>query len=144
EHRDATVGHRRVSWPLRRPSGSSGGVVGVDGERNPSSARTQGAPISGISGRPRTQQCDGLQPPEPGERRLTIHWRRRMGGTAAVRGGRTILTAPVASVALVAIGAALWGTDGAFRQPLVAFPARWSPYTIVLYEHVILTAVVAP
>ena len=55
-----------------------------------------------------------------------------------------ILTAPVASVALVALGAALWGTDGAFRQPLVAAPARWSPYTIVLYEHVILTVVVAP
>jgi drug/metabolite transporter (DMT)-like permease len=61
-----------------------------------------------------------------------------------VSGRRTILTAPVASVALVAIGAALWGTDGAFRQPLVAAPARWSPYTIVLYEHVILTVVVAP
>ncbi len=59
-------------------------------------------------------------------------------------GRRTILTAPLASVALVALGAALWGTDGAFRQPLVAAPARWSPYTIVLYEHVILTAVVAP
>jgi drug/metabolite transporter (DMT)-like permease len=57
---------------------------------------------------------------------------------------RTILTAPLASVALVAIGAALWGTDGALRQPLVATPARWSPYTIVLYEHVLLTAVVAP
>jgi drug/metabolite transporter (DMT)-like permease len=55
-----------------------------------------------------------------------------------------IFTAPVASIALVAIGAALWGTDGAFRQPLVAAPARWSPYTIVLYEHVILTVVVAP
>jgi drug/metabolite transporter (DMT)-like permease len=55
-----------------------------------------------------------------------------------------IFTAPVASIALVALGAALWGTDGAFRQPLVAAPARWSPYTIVLYEHVILTVVVAP
>jgi drug/metabolite transporter (DMT)-like permease len=57
---------------------------------------------------------------------------------------RTIFTAPVLSVALVALGAALWGTDGAFRQPLVSPVARWSPYTIVLYEHVILTAVVAP
>ena len=27
----------------------------------------------GISGRPRTTQCEGLQPPEPGERGLTIH-----------------------------------------------------------------------
>ncbi len=55
-----------------------------------------------------------------------------------------IFTAPLASVALVALGAALWGTDGAFRQPLVSPVARWSPYTIVLYEHVILTALVAP
>jgi len=57
---------------------------------------------------------------------------------------RSILTAPAASVALVAIGAALWGFDGALRQPLVATPARWSPYTIVLYEHILLTAMVAP
>ena len=56
----------------RAGSGSSGNVVGVDGERNPSSARTQGAPISGISGRPAAQQCDGLQPPEPSGRCLTI------------------------------------------------------------------------
>jgi drug/metabolite transporter (DMT)-like permease len=57
---------------------------------------------------------------------------------------RTIFTAPLLSVGLVALGAALWGTDGAFRQPLVSPVARWSPYTIVLYEHVILTAVCAP
>ena len=57
---------------------------------------------------------------------------------------RTIFTAPLVSVGLVALGAALWGTDGAFRQPLVSPVARWSPYTIVLYEHVLLTAVVAP
>jgi drug/metabolite transporter (DMT)-like permease len=57
---------------------------------------------------------------------------------------RTIFTAPAASVALVAAGAALWGFDGALRQPLVAAPGRWSPYTIVLYEHLLLTAMVAP
>jgi drug/metabolite transporter (DMT)-like permease len=57
---------------------------------------------------------------------------------------RMIFTAPVASVALVAAGAALWGFDGALRQPLVATPARWSPYTIVFYEHIILVAMVAP
>jgi drug/metabolite transporter (DMT)-like permease len=50
----------------------------------------------------------------------------------------------VGSVALVALGAALWGFDGALRQPLVVTPARWSPYTIVFYEHIILTAMVAP
>jgi len=57
---------------------------------------------------------------------------------------RMIFTAPVASVALVAAGAALWGFDGALRQPLVVTPARWSPYTIVFYEHIILVAMVAP
>jgi drug/metabolite transporter (DMT)-like permease len=57
---------------------------------------------------------------------------------------RTIFRAPVASVALVAVGAALWGFDGALRQPLVATPARWSPYTIVFYEHILLVAMVAP
>jgi drug/metabolite transporter (DMT)-like permease len=42
-------------------------------------------------------------------------------------------------VGLVAIGAAMWGTDGALRAPLVS---RWSTWTIVLYEHLILSAIV--
>ena len=49
--------------------------------------------------------------------------------------------APVAGVALVAAGAAMWGSDGALRAPLVS---HWSPWTIVLYEHIILTALVLP
>lgn len=49
--------------------------------------------------------------------------------------------APLAGVALVAAGAAMWGSDGALRAPLVS---HWSPWTIVLYEHVILTALVMP
>src|SRR3954447_1868395 len=54
--------------------------------------------------------------------------------------------APLGGVALVAAGAALWGIDGVLRQPLVDFesPGAWSPYTIVLYEHIILTLLVAP
>ncbi len=47
--------------------------------------------------------------------------------------------APAAGVALVAVGAAMWGTDGALRAPLLP---RWSPWSIVLYEHLILSAVV--
>jgi drug/metabolite transporter (DMT)-like permease len=35
----------------------------------------------------------------------------------------------------------MWGTDGALRAPLVS---HWSPWTIVLYEHIILTMLVAP
>jgi drug/metabolite transporter (DMT)-like permease len=55
-------------------------------------------------------------------------------------GGRGRLAhAPLAAVALVAAGAAMWGTDGALRAPLVP---RWSPWTIVLYEHLILSALV--
>jgi drug/metabolite transporter (DMT)-like permease len=50
------------------------------------------------------------------------------------------LRAPLGAVALVAVGAATWGTDGALRAPLVT---RWSPWTIVLYEHLVLSAVVA-
>ena len=49
--------------------------------------------------------------------------------------------APLAGVALVAAGAAMWGSDGALRAPLVS---HWSPWTIVLYEHIILTALVLP
>jgi drug/metabolite transporter (DMT)-like permease len=49
--------------------------------------------------------------------------------------------APLTGVALVAAGAAMWGTDGALRAPLVS---HWSPWTIVLYEHIILTILVAP
>jgi drug/metabolite transporter (DMT)-like permease len=49
--------------------------------------------------------------------------------------------APITGVALVAAGAAMWGTDGALRAPLVS---HWSPWTIVLYEHIILTVLVAP
>ena len=54
--------------------------------------------------------------------------------------GLAIRYAPLAGIFLVAAGAALWGTDGALRQPLVD---TWSPWTIVLYEHVILVACVA-
>jgi drug/metabolite transporter (DMT)-like permease len=49
--------------------------------------------------------------------------------------------APMVGVALIACGAALWGLDGTLRTPLVD---TWSPWTIVLYEHIILTACVAP
>ena len=45
-----------------------------------------------------------------------------------------------AGVALVAAGAALWGLDGVIRAPLLD---RWSTWTIVLYEHVLLSALVA-
>ncbi|MGN6377685.1 MAG: DMT family transporter [Gaiellales bacterium] len=55
-----------------------------------------------------------------------------------------VLTAPVAGVLLVAAGASLWGLDGALRAPLVTGGGpSWSSWTIVLYEHVILTAIVA-
>ena len=55
------------------------------------------------------------------------------------RDNRRLTRAPTAAVALVAIGAAMWGTDGALRAPLVS---HWSPWTIVLYEHLVLSAVV--
>jgi drug/metabolite transporter (DMT)-like permease len=46
-----------------------------------------------------------------------------------------------AGVVLVACGAAIWGLDGVIRAPLVK---DWSTWTIVLYEHVLLTLVVLP
>ena len=53
-------------------------------------------------------------------------------------------TAPVVGVALIAIGASFWGIDGALRSRLVdATGPAWSTWTIVLYEHAILTATVA-
>jgi drug/metabolite transporter (DMT)-like permease len=56
-----------------------------------------------------------------------------------------IRTAPLIGVALVAGGAALWGLDAVLRQPLVAAgPGQWSAWTIVLYEHVILSAIAVP
>ena len=55
-------------------------------------------------------------------------------------GHQRLVRAPRTAVALVAVGAAMWGTDGALRAPLVP---RWSAWTIVLYEHLILTGMVA-
>lgn len=49
--------------------------------------------------------------------------------------------APLIGVLLIACGAGLWGIDGTLRTPLVD---TWSPWTIVLYEHIILTLCVAP
>src|SRR5207244_11071938 len=49
--------------------------------------------------------------------------------------------APLAGVLLIAAGASLWGVDGVLRKPLTG---QWSAWTIVLYEHVILTCAVAP
>jgi drug/metabolite transporter (DMT)-like permease len=49
--------------------------------------------------------------------------------------------APLAGVLLIAAGASLWGLDALLRKPLTN---EWSPYTIVLYEHAILTLAVAP
>jgi len=49
--------------------------------------------------------------------------------------------APMIGVLLIASGAALWGLDGTLRTPLVD---SWSPWTIVLDEHIILTACVLP
>jgi drug/metabolite transporter (DMT)-like permease len=59
--------------------------------------------------------------------------------TASAPRHRGATRAPVSAVAWVALGAAMWGTDGALRAPLVP---RWPASTIVLYEHLILTAVV--
>lgn len=71
----------------------------------------------------------------PPERSMTAHTSK-----TSLTSRFAIRYAPIAGVALVAAGAALWGTDGALRQPLVD---TWSPWTIVLYEHVILVACVA-
>ena len=49
--------------------------------------------------------------------------------------------APLAGVLLIAAGASLWGLDALLRKPLTN---EWSPYTIVLDEHAILTACVLP
>lgn len=64
-----------------------------------------------------------------------------MSVASATRPRVVTASAPVVGVALVATGAAMWGADGALRAPLVT---HWSPWTIVLYEHIILTALVAP
>lgn len=42
---------------------------------------------------------------------------------------------------LIAIGAAMWGTDGVLRYPLTQ---GWQPATIVFYEHIALTLMVLP
>ena len=42
---------------------------------------------------------------------------------------------------MIAAGASLWGLDAVLRKPLTAI---WSSWTIVLYEHVLLTLAVAP
>jgi drug/metabolite transporter (DMT)-like permease len=52
-----------------------------------------------------------------------------------------IVLAPAAGMALVVLGAALWGIDGPFRTPMTS---RWDSTTIVLYEHIILTVVALP
>jgi drug/metabolite transporter (DMT)-like permease len=49
--------------------------------------------------------------------------------------------APPAGVLMIAAGASLWGVDGVLRKPLTG---EWSSWTIVLYEHLILTVAVAP
>jgi drug/metabolite transporter (DMT)-like permease len=56
-----------------------------------------------------------------------------------------VRTAPAAGVLLIAVGASFWGLDGALRAPLVSGNRSpgWSSWTIVLYEHAILTALVA-
>jgi len=49
--------------------------------------------------------------------------------------------APTAGVVMIAAGASLWGLDAVLRKPLTDI---WSSWTIVLYEHVLLTLAVAP
>ena len=59
---------------------------------------------------------------------------------------RTAVTvAPALGVAMVAVGAALWGVDTVFREPLISRGAAgWQSWTIVMCEHLILTAVCLP
>ena len=64
-----------------------------------------------------------------------------MTAVAVAPAGRVVRLAPLGGVLLVAAGAAMWGADGALRAPLVS---HWSPWTIVLFEHILLTAAVAP
>jgi drug/metabolite transporter (DMT)-like permease len=59
---------------------------------------------------------------------------------------RTAVTAaPALGVAMVAVGAALWGVDTIFREPLISRGgASWQSWTIVMCEHLILTTVCLP
>jgi len=59
------------------------------------------------------------------------------------RGTRDLVVwrAPAAGVLMVAAGASLWGLDAILRKPLVDI---WSSWTIVLYEHLLLTLAVLP
>src|SRR5579862_5371636 len=59
---------------------------------------------------------------------------------------RTAVTAaPALGVAMVALGAALWGVDTVFREPLISRGgASWQSWTIVMCEHLILTTVCLP
>lgn len=66
---------------------------------------------------------------------------RTMGASIRSRRPAAVSAAPAGAVAMVAAGAMLWGVDAVFRQPLVA---RWSSWTIVLFEHLILTAICLP
>src|SRR3954465_9191465 len=66
-----------------------------------------------------------------------------MTAVEAIGSGRETVGrgAPLAGVMLIAACASLWGIDGVLRKPLTT---EWSAWTIVLYEHLILTCVVAP
>jgi drug/metabolite transporter (DMT)-like permease len=66
-----------------------------------------------------------------------------MPAVADHRSTRDLLAqrAPLSGVLLIAAGASLWGVDGVLRKPLTG---QWSSWTIVLYEHAILTIAVAP
>ena len=60
---------------------------------------------------------------------------------AATPSARRTVVTPAAGVLLIALGAAMWGTDGVLRFPLTQ---GWQPSTIVLFEHVALTLMVLP